>query len=39
MVGEAVVSVEQSSEERRSNCGRGERNEWLPPVVTSGCRD
>jgi hypothetical protein len=38
-VGEAAVGAEQSSEERRSNSGRGERNGWWPPVVMSGHRD
>jgi hypothetical protein len=31
--------VEQSSEERRSNGGRGQRNGRWPPMVTFGRRD
>jgi hypothetical protein len=39
MVGKVAVGVEQIFEERRSNSGRGERNGWWSPVVTSGRRD
>jgi hypothetical protein len=39
MVGKVAVGAEQIFEERRSNSGRGERNGWWSPVVTSGRRD
>jgi hypothetical protein len=35
MAGKVAINVEQSSEEQRSNSGRGERNGWWPLVVTS----